>query len=372
MDNTNLPLLNSAYIILTLDCNFNCVYCYETKQRRRMTSYTLRKTLDFLVNPTVSDKQLAINFFGGEPLLYPNLVFDGIDYARELGDKRGIQITGHIVTNMSLMTSTIADKIYEKDLIVYASFDGMRTQDKTRLFLHNKKYKTSMKIFNKIKMVVNRGIKHGVALQMVPGNLSHLFDDTVQLIQEGEVKRISLSPIIYGYYDKYSKEDWEEMSRQFDLISEFILKERLKGNPITWRQMDFQLEGLHKYAIGTPYIAKSQRFCKAARTCFAFDPDGYIVPCWRMPSGAGFDDRWVLGHVSTGLYKGVREDFLKIQYPDCSECGVMKCAHCMAANKIINGNESILAEDSCTYQRLLFTHAVKMHNKLVDAGYYDR
>lgn len=73
-----------TYIIApTLNCNLNCIYCFEKNNRnnckKNMSKEALDKTIDFILNNISNNpnlKNIIIHWFGGEPLLcYEEIIY---------------------------------------------------------------------------------------------------------------------------------------------------------------------------------------------------------------------------------------------------------------------------------------------------------
>lgn len=56
-------------ILPTNNCNFRCVYCYESNKEEYMDDQTENNILEFLRKNIKKYKKLRLNWFGGEPLL---------------------------------------------------------------------------------------------------------------------------------------------------------------------------------------------------------------------------------------------------------------------------------------------------------------
>jgi len=96
-----------AMVVLNLDCNLDCGYCYEADFRGG--HYMSDATADLLVETLTRDRMsqgydLSISFYGGEPLLSLNLIRrisePLLREARTLGVKYGFTL----VTNGTLLT----------------------------------------------------------------------------------------------------------------------------------------------------------------------------------------------------------------------------------------------------------------------------
>ena len=67
---------------VTEDCTLRCAYCYErNKSHKVMSIDTAKKFIDVMFEQ-LPDKYYAviIDLIGGEPLMYPNLLSEIVDY----------------------------------------------------------------------------------------------------------------------------------------------------------------------------------------------------------------------------------------------------------------------------------------------------
>jgi len=97
----------------TLNCNFSCWYCYETRSKRKMTTEVRDAIIKFIekrmsINKT---KFFKIDWFGGEPLMaYKNVIKPISEELNVLCEKYGARYVAGITTNGYLITpSLIAD-----------------------------------------------------------------------------------------------------------------------------------------------------------------------------------------------------------------------------------------------------------------------
>lgn len=130
-------------VILNLDCNFDCIYCYEGDMKGR--HYLAEETADHLV-AFIKEKfapgktSLHINFHGGEPLLSWKMI---AQISRELApfaEERGAIYTFTLVTNGSLFTRKVAEALAPLGLArVKITLDGpAATHDRSRPFKNGK------------------------------------------------------------------------------------------------------------------------------------------------------------------------------------------------------------------------------------------
>jgi uncharacterized protein len=101
-----------AIVVLTLDCNLACKYCFEGKMKGKhyMSSETADQLIDFAETFLAKGKDINIYFYGGEPLLSFNAIKYISKKLKALADEKGLQYTFGLITNGTLLTR---DKVEE-------------------------------------------------------------------------------------------------------------------------------------------------------------------------------------------------------------------------------------------------------------------
>lgn len=158
------PYLNNKVWMITLQvtqqCNLRCEYCvysgsYENRYHtnKRMNIETAKKCIDFLIEHSRDNKQIAIGFYGGEPLLEFDLIKKSIEYAEERGE--GKDLLYSITTNATLLDENIIEYFERYKVSLIISLDGpSETHDKNRKFASNNKgsFEKVMKNLENIKL----------------------------------------------------------------------------------------------------------------------------------------------------------------------------------------------------------------------------
>ncbi len=101
-------------VIINLDCNFNCIYCYEGAQKgkRYMDDGTAALLVEFIKGKMELDtKAVNLDFYGGEPLLSAALIKKISFQVKSLVEGRGAKYTFTLVTNASLFKRSIAEEL---------------------------------------------------------------------------------------------------------------------------------------------------------------------------------------------------------------------------------------------------------------------
>lgn len=114
-----------------LGCNYNCPYCFEKGHDLRgvMNDETRNRTVRFIINKMQANpnlRRLEIRWFGGEPLLYLDMIElmsrELMKYCRD----RHVEYSAGIVTNGRYLTRECAKKLAQwKVGYVQLSMDGL-------------------------------------------------------------------------------------------------------------------------------------------------------------------------------------------------------------------------------------------------------
>lgn len=93
------PRLLELIILPTEQCNFRCKYCYENFEIGRMKPETVASLKALIWERTKDIQQLRLSWFGGEPLIAKDIVFDISEYAKECCETNGVKLVGNVTTN---------------------------------------------------------------------------------------------------------------------------------------------------------------------------------------------------------------------------------------------------------------------------------
>ena len=117
---------------LTEKCNLNCKYCYEGKKgNNELSFFDIKKVLDEEVKNGA--KSVQVGFFGGEPLVKKELIYEVIDYANKLEKENDIKFNYTITTNATLIDRAFIKLAKKKEFVVGISLDGIKEiHDKNR------------------------------------------------------------------------------------------------------------------------------------------------------------------------------------------------------------------------------------------------
>ena len=120
----------------TMGCNFDCPYCFENHYAGKMSAQVQDDVValaERMLDASKS-KDLDVNWFGGEPLLAPDIIEALSGRLMALVDERGGTYSAGIITNGYLLTQDIVDMLARcKVESAQITIDGLGpTHDVTR------------------------------------------------------------------------------------------------------------------------------------------------------------------------------------------------------------------------------------------------
>lgn len=347
-----MSFLKSAHLNITMECNFRCKYCFESHNKSYMNLSTAMKAIDFLDKVGVPDRQINLNFFGGEPLLNYEVITGTVAYANAKYPNR---FNYGLVTNCSLLNDEIIKFLKEHNIGVLASYDGKITHDRFRCG------GTSELVEENIKKMLKAGLFVNSAMTLVPGETQHMFENFMSINALG-VRAIAINHVVSGYR-QYDEEDFKNINEQYDKLLPVLIEAKINGkNNVVCPLLERHLSGIKKKAMGR-WKNPNTWACGACRGSLGVWPDGTIMPCHEMSPEVY--PHWYLGNVNDGTFNEEKRcEYQHETYRDCDLCEVTNCGHCRTRAFSSTGNEDGTVENTCRYQRLLYTKAIIMFNEL--------
>ena len=225
-------------LVPSLSCNFGCPYCCEKdyncgKDNIKKYFSILKK---YAKNNFKLHTKVQISLFGGEPLLFAKDCLDFLHWVKEDSEKNSYEYFTTIVTNGSLLTKEILEKLAKYNLYsLQITIDSDKeNHDRMRTF---KDGKASFDLLiNKINMVAKESVKYDKFKFVMRINLNNTTVDKVRktLLCVDEKQRKNVHLLIRTIYNThaYKEENTNsvnELKEYFDLGAKLgfnILKEK--------------------------------------------------------------------------------------------------------------------------------------------------
>ncbi|MBU2579528.1 His-Xaa-Ser system radical SAM maturase HxsB [Patescibacteria group bacterium] len=141
-------------VVVTLRCDHKCVYCQASScfvddKNKDLSEETARKIVDYIFSSP--NKNIAIEFQGGEPLLNWPVVKFIIEYAlkKNKEEKRDLEL--RLVSNFTGMDEEKMNYLLKKGVIFCTSLDGPeKLHNKNRILINKNSHQNTVKWLKKI------------------------------------------------------------------------------------------------------------------------------------------------------------------------------------------------------------------------------
>ena len=302
-------------------CNLNCSYCFASQgryhgERAVMSLETAKKAIDFLVSNSGTQRNLEVDFFGGEPLMNWQVCKDTVAYARSLEEKHGKNFRFTLTTNGVLIDDDVIDFSNREFTNVVLSLDGRKEiHDAKRVdYAGHGSYDKIVPKFQ--KFVKERGDKSYYMRGTFTHANSDFFKDIMHMADLGFTE-LSMEPVVCAPDDEaaLTKEDLPIVLEQYELLAEEMLRRKKEGHPITFYHYILDL-------TGGPCIYKRLKGCGSGTEYLAVTPTGDLYPCHQFVGEEGYK----MGDI----YNGITNTALRDRFAACSAYSREGCRDCWA------------------------------------------
>lgn len=313
------PSLKALCLHVAHDCNLRCAYCFAEKgdfggERGLMPAEVGRKALEFLVARSGRRRKLAVDFFGGEPLLNFGVVKELLAYAEDLGERAGKEFAFTLTTNGVALTGEILDYLAaHSEINVVLSLDGRpEAHDRWRRSPGGGGSHARSLAHCQAFVSQRGGTNYYVRGTFTKQNLD--FSADVEYLLAAGFRSLSLEPVVAkeGPW-ALSEEDLPRIGAEYDRLAALYLAEHRAGRPFTFYHFNLEL-------FDAPCLTRRLSGCGAGHEYLAVTPTGELFPCHQFVGREGFR----MGSVLTGEFdEGLAHRFRAatvLAKPACREC----------------------------------------------------
>lgn len=309
----------------TLKCNFKCVYCYETSNCNVMTEKTQNDIISFANNHISNITYMNIVWYGGEPLLCKDIIYNLSKSLIDICCKNNINYNAYIISNGYLIDDeTITN--FKKYSITGAqiTLDGPPDIHNKRRFLKSGKNDNFKKVFSAIKKLNEAKINVHIRINIDKTNIDYL-DDLIDIFKENKMENFDIH---FGQVSTLT-ESCKSISGTCYSTKEFSdvlikLQEKLNKN---------------KFSAGVDSIyypsLKGNYCCADQINSFVIDPLGDIYKCM----GSIGNKALAIGNISTFDIDENSNKF--IDYMLSSPFDSQKCCECKLLPVCMGGCQSL-------------------------------
>lgn len=326
-------------LLLTEECNLNCVYCYEHYKRNRKMNFNLAKEiLDKFYSATNPGDTALIEVFGGEPFINFELMKSIDAYIADVYSDR--KTFFETTTNGTLVHGDIQNWLYERRnrYIVSLSLDGTKEMhNRNRPFLSGKGSYDSIDL----EFFLNTWPKCQAKLTMSQFTLPTLADGIINLHQLGFTADATLSTgIDWNYADNEAV-----LVRELEKLVDFYIA---NPNLELCTMLNFDLRLIFAK------LNKNLRFCGAGEMTVCFDLEGNNYPCQGFAPISLGERAKKFKDYDISKFDLTREN-------PCYDCRFFfLCANCYSANLATTGCCHLVDINLCYSYRLCILASAKI------------
>jgi len=328
--------------ILTTDCNLACDYCYT--QSKNEKQYLEAETAIQVFEKTIEnyDKQIFIQYFGGEPTLNFLALKKITDYIKSKNNK-----TFFYITTNGVISENVLNYLLENNFGFYLSLDGTKEfNDISRKTLDNKgSYDNIIKTLEKI---INKNLAVKVRTTVTEKNVSNMPRFAEEMFLKG-VKLLHLTPVAkVGNATNYS--DFQNEKFQ-DLFIENL-------------EMVLNLAKKHQAKVITPISLTLKRpmlpYCKIFddNQKIIITPEGKQTLCFGAQGEFNpISNKFILSQNSAEYNKSLKDELL-FSYKENLQTNCKQCfaqffcqGGCFAENFAENKSFTILNTNWCNFNK---------------------
>ena len=208
--------ISSLMLMITYNCSMYCPYCKVIQGNRTMAKDVYKKAVEYLLSS--ESNEVTLRFFGGEPLIYEDLLLEIINYAESLKKLVPEKKIKYLITTNGLhLSEDLLQKLSRFEVCIMLSIDGdMDTLNKERpIKSGNLSYED---IFNGLDLIKNYNLSYFVNMLVTPYNTNNLLRNFIYLVDKG-AKNIQ---ICYESGVLWSQENVVNFLNEFSKLKEYL------------------------------------------------------------------------------------------------------------------------------------------------------
>ena len=300
-------------------------------------------------------KSSGLLFYGGEPLVEKELIYDIVDYSKKLKDKTGHTFYYKMTTNGTLLDEEFLKFSQEINMPIGFSHDGT-AQDDCRRF-RNGNSGTFNQLEEKFSMLLKYQ-PYATAMSVMDPSTVHKAASAVKFLFEKGFRYITLS-LNYSKNAPWTKKHLFVLKNEYKKMAKMYIKwtkteEKFYLSP-------FEMKIL-SHLKGEKYNTDRRRMSREQPT---------VAPDGKIYSGSRYVDQnaFVIGNVFSGIDQEksrIIDEKGGIPPAPCLECAIKtRCNYIY--DSLSNGETGIISEISpvqCAHEQLITPIADKLAEKL--------
>ena len=346
----------SLYLISSTSCNLDCDYCFYRSSASKSLSHHQNMSFDIAKKALLDFKKLVesnirdhdywqqVTFYGGEPLLNKNMLYQAIPFVRDNFD---IDTNLVINTNGVLIEKNDITLFKDNSVEVQISLDG----DKEKHDLHRKTQNgdpTYEIVIDNMKRLLERGVKVLPMITATDDNIDGFSDRIYSIVKELGIDDYAVNVLITNSFK--TSDDYTDK-----LAKEMLIAYKKFGNIAS----DYAFVELYNRLLGIDKTL-SKNSCGSSRKITVF-PDGKVFACQALEKVV----QNYMGTLSDNYIGSSNWECWRLRSrfdnDKCIKCpSVISCGGgCATGSYNMNGSIFDIDKNNCEYTKKLFK---KIHN----------
>ena len=320
-----------------------------------MTPETARAVVDLAGKGA---KKAGLIFFGGEPLLFRDLITDTIAYARSREQKGDCRYFFKITTNGLLLDDDFLNFALRENMFIALSLDGVKeAHDLHRRDIDGK---------GSYDRVVNTA-RRLLAVKPYSPALMTISPDTLDYYAAGVESLFNLG-FSYVIASLDYSADWQDehlpgLERQYMLLSKLYERKTLAEDKFYFSPFEVKISS---HVNSKTYCHER---CELGLRQLSVGPDGTLYPCVQFVGDSAFR----LGDVRAGVDESARQALYsrnETEKPGCDQCLIRaRCNHyCACLNRQATGSIDEVSPMICAHERIVLPIADELAERLYNRG----
>lgn len=335
------------YILhITQQCNMDCDYCTTPKTDDFMSRETVFKVADMALANALCQghKTTCMSFYGGEPLLCKELIYDTMDYCRSISRGKDVRFTYRITTNGTLVDSNFIKRCKAEGLKLALSIDGTKeAHDKHRRF------KGGGATFDEVQCIgktILRELPNTTAMLTFSEDTVPMLYDSINFLYDFGFKKVVTA---LNYSGVWSEAGFAALRAEYERLATWYGDKLLNNDTFALPLFDGKFINLL-----TPQIDEGR--CIPGKLRISIATDGSIYPCTQY---VGLSE-YLLGNANhdhapdKSKLEALSTEHAK-ELPSCEGCAISKrCDHmCGCKNIASTGFARRISPLICAHERML-------------------
>lgn len=305
------------------------------------------------------DQTTCISFYGGEPLICKELIYDTMDYCRNISRNKSVRFTYRATTNGTLVDQDFIARCMTDGLKLALSIDG--TQEAHDKHRHFRGGGATFAAVQSIGKTILQELPDTTAMLTLSEDTVPLLCDSVNFLYAFGFTQVSITP---NYSASWSELGFAALKSQYERLAAWYGDVLLSSKQFSLPLFDGKFINLL-----TPAIERGR--CIPGSRQLSIATDGSIYPCIQYVG----HNEYLLGDANRD--SGPNKDKLaelstefRKELPSCEGCAVSKrCDHmCGCKNISSTGFARMISPMICAHERMLIDITDRLGERIFKTG----